>query len=247
MKLYKLYETLMSEAENPSCISKFGQELFGDELGGKERNTPIENNYLELIKDFTDNMYGEETTNQFINALQNLKSCMSQYPDVLVPDSSTVYRGTMIPLTYFINNKQPIDIQGPNNYTYKANSPVQSWSISYETASNFGSHETLNEISNSIGHVETSSREDLTRLLQTLVNEDMRLSFVFAYKTSPDEFIFKSQAFSKLSKMEHEVELIRFTNKPIHVTAYFNDNEDNHLSEDSINLIEAINKAISIR
>ena len=245
MKIYKLYESLLNEGEIASCVKNFGYELFGDQFGGAERNTPTENDYIEQIKDFTDDMYGEATTQEFINVLSNLKACMSRYPDVLVPESIVAYRGTMIPISYFIKNKQQIDLKKGNNYTYKAKSQVQSWTVRYENATSFGSYETFYEIVAKIDY-DATSKEGLIQLLKDVTEEDLRLPFILAYKTNLDEYIFKSEYFSKLSKMSHENEFIRFTNKPINVTAYMNDENTSYLTNRGIEMLKAINKAISL-
>ena len=98
MKIYEAYKTLLIEAEIESCVKKFGHELFGHELGGKEPNTGIENTYVRDIENFTDNKYGEEIDSSFVKALKTLKTCMGQYPEVLVPDTTSVYRGVTIPV-----------------------------------------------------------------------------------------------------------------------------------------------------
>ena len=113
MKILEIYKTLLKEAEIESCVKKFGHELFGHELGGKEANTGIENSYVRDISDFTDNKYGEETSPEFVKAVTNLKGCMKQYPEVLIPESTKVYRGITIPVKYFIDKKQVIDLNNP--------------------------------------------------------------------------------------------------------------------------------------
>jgi len=244
MKIYKLYESIVNENEITSCVKNFGYELFGDQFGGAERNTPTENNYIEQIKDFTDNMYGEETTQEFISALSKLKGCMNQYPDILVPENITTYRGTMIPISYFIKNKQAIELEKGNRYVYKANSLVQSWSISYESAANFGGYESFYEIVGKIDYID--AEDGLMKLLNDVTREDLRLPFILAYNTNPDEFIFKSEYFSVLSRMSHENEFIRFTNKPINVTAYMNDENTTDLTNRGIQMLKDINKGISM-
>ena len=106
MQILKIYKSLITESEIQSCVKRFGHELFGDELGGKERNTGVEDKYVEDIFDFTDNKYGQETNPEFITALGVLKGCMKQYPEVLVPDKALAYRGIVIPIKYFIDRKQ---------------------------------------------------------------------------------------------------------------------------------------------
>lgn len=244
MKIYKIYESIITEAEITSCVKKFGYELFGHELGGKEKNTGIENNYVRDISDFTDNKYGEEITPEFINALTTLKGCVKQYPEVLIPEKTNVFRGITIPVKYFINKNQPINLTGPNPYVYKASNKIQSWSNSFDAASTFGNHDTLNEISKNINFSEYSTPESRKQLLNLMISEDLRIAFVLEYMTNSNEFIFKSKYFRILSGAHHEDELIRIDNKPIQVTAKFNDHEDVFLSGKALSLIKYINQGI---
>lgn len=245
MKIYKLYETVLNENNVSSCVKAFGSELFGDQLGGNEPNTPIERNYADEIKDFTDNMYGESTTPEFIKALQHLKSCIGQYPEVLIPENITVFRGTMIPIKYFIVNKQKINFEGKNNYTYKANSQIQSWSIAYENAANFGSYDDLIWFSDKFDYDDTTDK-GLIDLLNLIISKDIRLPFILAHITNEQEFIFKSEHFRKLSKMPDENEIIRFTNQPVQVVAYLNDEQTENINKKTLKLLSDINKAISL-
>lgn len=245
MKIYKLYESFVREAEIEACVAKFGNELFGSQLGGSEKNTDLENDYLEKIKDFTDVSYGYDIDKSFVKALFDLKNCTNQYPEILIPEKTNVYRGTTIPVKYFIDNKQQISVENQNNYVYKANTLVQSWSTNFESASIFGSHDILNEISRNFDFDTLQTPEGRREFLQDMINEDLRIAFVLQYKTNTDEFIFKSKYFKKLSQAEYEEELIRIDNKPINVIAWFNDNDDVFLSGQSSLLIKYINKAIS--
>jgi hypothetical protein len=156
MKIYKLYESLINEVEIQACVNKFGYELFATELGGTEKNTGIENQYVRDISDFTDNMYGEDVTPEFISAMKNLKACMQQYPEVLIPEKTKVFRGITIPIKYFIDKKQEINLTSANPYTYKASSKIQSWSTEFDIAATFGNHDTLNEVAANIDFSEFS-------------------------------------------------------------------------------------------
>jgi hypothetical protein len=243
MKIYKLYESIISESEITSCVKKFGYELFGDELGGSEKNTGIENQYVRDIADFTDNMYGEETTPEFVSAMKNLKSCMRQYPDVLIPDKAKVYRGITIPLKYFVDTKQVINLTTPNPYVYKASSKIQSWSTDFEIASTFGNHDTLNELSNNIDFSELNTPKDRRDFLLEMIDEDLRIAFILEYSTNPNEFIFKAKYFKILSIANDEDEIIRIDNKPINVSAWFNN--DGGLTKKSLETIKYLNIGIT--
>lgn len=245
IKIVKIYENLINEAEIEACVKKFGHELFGQELGGKERNTSIENNYLRYINDFTDNRYGEETTPDFIKAITTLKGCANQYPEILIPEKTDVFRGLTIPVKYFIDHKQNISLTQPNPYVYKARNKIQSWSNSFDAASIFGNHETLNEVAGKLNFNDYNTPEGRRRLLSDMIHEDLRVAFVLKYTTNPKEFIFKSKYFKLLSAAQHEDELIRIDNKPINVSAIFNNNPDVFLSMAGLKLMKYINLAIS--
>jgi hypothetical protein len=244
MEIYKLYESVIIETQAESCVKRFGYELFGHELGGTEKNTGLENNYVRHIEDFTDNRFGEETTPEFISAIKTLKGCMKQYPDVLIPEKSKVYRGLTIPISYFINKKTPVSLVGANSYVYKATSKIQSWSTDFDSAAIFGSQEILNEIAVNIDFKDYATPETRKELLTDMVEEDLRVAFVLEYKTNPREFIFKSKYFRMLSAAYHENELIRIDNEPIIVNAKFNDTSHIFLSKKGFILMKYINKAI---
>lgn len=244
LKIYQLYESLILEAEVTSCVKKFGHELFGHELGGKEMNTGLENQYVRDISDFTDNMYGEETTPEFLTAIKTLKGCMSQFPEVLTPEKTKVYRGLTIPVKHFIGNKQPISLTAPMPYVYQARNKIQSWSDNMDAASLFGNHDTLNEVAAGINFAEYQTPEGRKNLLKNLIVEDLRIAFIIEYATNPKEFIFKSKYFRMLSAAHHEEELLRIDNHPIRVLAKFNDHQDVFLTGKGMSLIKYINKAI---
>lgn len=244
MELYKIYESLLIETEITSCVKKFGYELFGHELGGKEKNTGLENSYVRDISDFTDNKYGEETTPEFIKALDTLKGCMKQYPEVLIPEKTKVYRGLTIPARYFIEKKELITLTERFPYVYKARNEIQSWSDDFDAASTFGNHDTVNEIAAQINFSLYQTPEARQELLKKMIAEDLRIAFVIEYSTNPREFIFKSKYFKLLSMAHHENELIRMDNKPIRVMTKFNDHQDVFLSGKGLALVKYINKAI---
>lgn len=241
MKIHKLYKSLITETQFESCVKRFGHELFGHELGGNEKNTGLENNYVRYIEDFTDNQYGEETTQEFLNAIKNLKGCIGKYPEVLTPEKTMVYRGTVIPLSYFVKHKQPIDLNNPNKYIYKANSKIQSWSTTFETASKFGDNSMINDIAKE--YDDFSSPNINKNLLNDLINEDLRIAFILTYHTNPDEFLFNSKYFRILSMEQDEDELIRIDNTPIQTLATYNN--IGGIPKDTMILIKQINDNIS--
>jgi hypothetical protein len=247
MKIYEAYKNLLVEAQIESCVKSFGHELFGNELGGKEPNTGLENTYVRYIEDFTDNKYGEETDPSFVKALKTLKTCMGQYPEVLVPESTKIYRGIVLPVKDFIAKKQPISLTQPIPYLYKAPNKIQSWSNDLDAASTFGNHDTVNEVAKNINFADYATPEARQQLLKEMIAEDLRIAFVLEYHANPQEFIFKSKYFRILSSAHHEDELIRIDNKPIQVNAMFNQHEDVFLSMKGLTLIKYINAGIQGR
>jgi hypothetical protein len=245
MKLLNIYKTLITENQVESCVKNFGYELFGHELGGKEMNTGLENNYVRDIHDFTDNKYGEETTPEFMKALKTLKGCMKQYPEVLTPNSTFAYRGVTIPIKYFIDNRQVINFENSNEYIYKANNPIQSWSTAFDATTHFGFDDHINEIADDIDFEDYNSPENRLKLLELLIKHKVRIGFTLQYQPNEDEFIFNSKYFRLLSHNTHEDELIRFSDKPIKVKAWLTNSDDSKLNKNAFILLKTINKIIS--
>ena len=75
---------------------------------------------------------------------------MKSYPEVLVPETTKVYRGLTLPVSEFINSKHIIDTKQLFDYTYKTPYLIQSWSTSFDIASSFGNNEVLNEIADQL-------------------------------------------------------------------------------------------------
>jgi hypothetical protein len=244
MKIIDVYNSIINESKIEACVKKFGNELFADELGGNERNTGIENKYVDDIQDFTDNKYGEATDPDFYKTIKNLKACMQQYPEVLIPDKTKVYRGLTIPISFFINNKMVIDMEKPFPYIYKARNKVQSWSADLDAASLFGNQDMLNDLADNIDLLNYQTPEKRLNLLKIIQEKNPRIAFILEYVTNNDEFLFKSKYFRKLSKAHHEDELIRIDNKPIKVLTKFNNHEDVFIKYKSLKLIQIINKGI---
>jgi len=244
MGLYKIYESLLIESGVEGCFKLFGAELFGDELGGKEKNTPTENRYSDEITDFTDNMYGEELKPEFIKMIKTLKGCVSKYPEVLIPEETRIFRGTMIPLKYFVNNKEIIDIDKGNKYKYKANSKVQSWTENHVIANEFGDNSQLNTYANEININVYNSPEKRQELLNDLLSNNLYLAFRLAYHTNRNDFLFKSKYLNRLSYNGDEDEVIRINNGLIAVDAYLKINGAKGINEESHNLLKLINLAI---
>lgn len=243
MKLYKIYESLLSENNAEACIKKLGYELFSDELGGNEKNTPVENRFVDAIFDFTDNAYGEELTPDFIEMVKTLKACMNQYPEVLLPDDTIIYRGTVIPLKYFVINKQPINIKSGNEYIYRAYSTVQSWTTNHDVANDFGRNTMIDVLATEIDPLDYNTSESRKELLKYLIDVDLRISFTLVHRTNPNDFLFKDKYFSRLSANGYESEVIRINNGPLKLVAYINFGT-NKISYKTIQLIDLINRGI---
>lgn len=246
MKIFEVYKGIVNERQIEACVKNFGEELFSPQLGGDEPNTRLEDRYLELIHDFTDNAYGEETNPDFIKALSNLKRCTEQYPEILTPKDTMAYRGTTIHVSHFIDNRLTIETDREYSYVYKASSPIQSWSTNAKASENFGKHEIVNEIARKIDFEDYTTPESRRDLLNLMVKEEMRIGFVLSYMANENQFIFNSEYFRVLSAMYAEEEVIRMTNKPINVTAKFNTNsQEAKLTSDGFTLIKLVNQAIT--
>lgn len=246
MKLFKLYESVLAEGDIESCIKLFGHEIFGDELGGSEKNTPTEDRYHDEIKDFTDNMYGDSLTPEFIEAVKNMKACMGKYPEVLVPENTIAYRGTMIPLAYFIDEGIEINLNGPTPYIYRAKTKIQSWTTNIKTANNFGDNEHIDDFSYNFKFDDDVNEKLANEWIHDMLAENMRISFNLAYRTNPDDFMFKPKYFDMLAYHGDENELIRINNKPINVDALLKTEGQGALSRHSIELLKLVNYYINL-
>lgn len=247
MKLVKIYENLILEKDAQACVTQFGKELFADQLGGKEPNTSKEDRYVDLVSDFTDNQYGEEMNPEFLAAMNNLKGCMTKYPEVLKPETSKIYRGTTISADYFIKNKILISKVNPFKYEYKASSVLQSWSKEEGKASFFGGHDVINEVGKKfISGGYDKSKELIKQFIeQEVIGKRVTMGFVLEYKTNSKEFLFKSKYFNELSSAgQEEAEILRIDNKPCITIAKFNLSENHYISLNGVQLIAAINHYI---
>lgn len=244
MEILKIYNNLITETAAQSCVRSFGKELFAQPLGGNEPNTTLEDDYLNIISDFTDASYGDSIKPEFLAAIKNLKGCMKSYPEVLVPETTKVYRGLTLPVSEFINSKHIIDTKQLFDYTYKTPYLIQSWSTSFDIASSFGNNEVLNEIADQLDLSNYNTPQNRQELLKLVTKEGLTIAFVLEYTSNSSEFLFKSKYFKKISANEHEEEILRIGNKPIVVKAKFNDHEDVFLSMNGLRLIKLINLAI---
>jgi hypothetical protein len=217
--------------------------LFGDQLGGSENNTRIEDRFADIISDFTDKSYGEEITDKFVSVVDKLYGCMGVYPDVLIPDDVTTFRGTTIPASYFIDNRILIPTKGNSiKYVYKASSPIQSWTTSHNTALQFGTHDVANELSDILNDHDGDVTE---LLLRDIWDSDLRIPFTLEYQTNPHEYMFKGEVFNQLSEHSAEHEILRVDNRPIEVIGSLNTANHSGYSRYTVRLYEFINRFIS--
>lgn len=242
--LYKIYHNQLLEGSTERCFTMFGNELFGDELGGNEKNTSTEDKYVDAIVDFTDNMYGEEITSDFIKQINNLKNCMSKYPEVLMPEKTTVYRGTMIPLKYFASTGKVIDFDKGNLYEYKAYSKIQSWTTNHSIANEFSSNLHLNRYASEIYLGEFNTPERRLELLNDLLKDNTNISFNLHHNVNKDDFLFKSKYLNRLSYNGDEDETLRINNKSIIVRAFVKIGGTQGLNKKGHKLFQLLNMAI---
>jgi len=170
---------------------------------------------------------------------------MGQYSEVLIPEETRVFRGTMIPLKYFVKNKEIINLEGGGNkYNYKAKSKVQSWTVNHQIANKFGDNSQLNRYAKQINVDDYDSPIKRKELLNDLISENLYLGFRLTYNTTINDFLFKSKYLNRLSHNGDEDEIIRVTNGPIIVDAYLKTGVGTDFNGLSFNLIKLINLAI---
>lgn len=229
IKIYNIYKNLIKENETSSninfCIKSFGYELFGDQLGGNERNTEKEDEYLTLIKNFTIDEYGASITPEFINAINNLASCVSKYPEVLVTKGK-VYRATRIPYQYIFKMVNKFNENNMVPYVYKANTIIQSWTEKYEIAlifssgiSGFKLPDGAQEFKKLIVKYKSSDNIEKIKILNYILNKFNFLNHfvpvILSVNAEDNKFLFKGKYFNKLSDSHDEYEVLRISNEPL--------------------------------
>jgi hypothetical protein len=249
MKLYKIYENLLTESKISGCLTKYGNQLFAQQLGGTEVNTDIENNHLDLIQKYTDDEFGSELNNDTVEALNSLINCVKQYPEVLEPNNVNVYRGERIKLSYFIENNILIPLKTPIKHTFNAKNPFQSWTENLEVAQSF---------SNAFDDVNDKMWENFTKEFKMVYNKgekvendfylnkvlkkymDLKIPVIVSIKATSETFLFKADVMNKISSMDvPEYEVIRIGNSPISVDMNLS-NVLNLYSVKALNLINDI-------
>jgi len=219
MKLFKLYKNIITESNAEFCIKNYGQDLFGNQLGSDEPNTDTENMDVHNIVDFTGVSFGEDLTNSVVNTINRLKKCIDVYPEILIPEKTKLYRGTVVPiLTLLKKSKQFPTAQQPVPFVYRGKSIVQSWSESLKSTQVFGRDDELNDYSEIFD--EPLDQIDLNDILEDI--GEMMVPIIIEYESNSEDFLFRSKYLSKLSNHPQEMEVIRINNNPITVNAYLN-------------------------
>lgn len=189
-----LEETLSTEA-----IKKFGHVLFGSARQLPEQDTAYEKKIYKNITDWIKGayMYGRQN-NDIDNIIKELLDLQNQYPDVLKPDTTTLYRGVQL-LSYEQFHIKKRDFKNLDNsymiskkaYSIFPKSNIQSWTTDIQTAENF------------------------------IKNEFYDDALVYKAIFSPNELLFNSNILYELAKADGatvaENEVIHFGNKPIDV------------------------------
>jgi len=235
MKLVKLYEAVLKENDAQACVARFGDVLFGDQLGGKEKNTKIEDKHAKAVYNFTDFDFGENMKPEIEQAISDLQGCMSTYPEILKPKTEKVFRGTSAPIMEFIKNHKLPTYNETAPFIYRAKSPIQSWSEYESVAESFGDAEKLNQLTRQYDFSKSSINEIIPMLSK------IRIPVILVYIATPKDFLFKGEYLNQMSEFGTEHEVIRVDNSPIKVDAYLN---EKWLSSESKKLMTKLNKLL---
>ena len=178
--------------------SDFEKVLFGDLKNDPEKDTDIEYKIYMAISNFI-KFPDQEAKGNALKALKYLKHFKDIFPDDLVPDSRTVYRGTSITMNMFVKNINSIKINKESevleftfDYYYKAKAPIQSWTTISAIGGTFRGKES---------------------------EETMHVNIpVVLVAEADDSFILNSKLTNRISKQYHnysEHEIIRISKNPI--------------------------------
>ena len=141
MKNFK--EILTEKMSVDECEKKFGEFLFGSFKGfykkEVEKDTPIEKDVFKRIIKFVQGEYVDAKKDEIlIKALMDLKDCKNKYKQILEPDKTELYRGTIVKKSELKNmDKCEKKYYLKGTYTYKGKSKIQSWSPSFASAGLF--------------------------------------------------------------------------------------------------------------
>jgi len=153
--------------------------------------------------------------------MANLKKCTSTYPEVLIPDSEILYRGSNLPLAFFLKNRFKMSQEGVD-YIYNPKSPIQSWTANEKVAEQFTG--VFDVEFDKIGkefmkyHLKGLKAEDKF-FLEILTRKEylkMPIPVIYVSKSNKEDFLFKHKYFNVLTG-EDEDEVIRVSPEPISV------------------------------
>jgi len=223
MKLYKAYKQVLTEGTVEACVSRFGQELFSPQMGGQEPNTDIEDDYAELIRNYTGGEFGDRVDSEFIEMARNLKKCVAAYPEILYPEKYA-YKGTKTTLKALMEPyneiKNQIKTGQPFEMLYVAKTPIQSWSDDEDVAKeDFGqSGPTLIKLLQKFDKAKETGtvKQFIDQVIEH--NLDTQVPLILKYVTNSDDFLFKGKFFNYLSRNDDN-EVLRLDNRPIKVMA----------------------------
>jgi len=223
MKLYKLYESVLTEGQAEACISQFGRELFSPEFGGDEPNSELEDEAIELIHKFNTSKNGSKVNPDFIDMARRLRTCVSSYPEVLHPEGMA-FRGTKVSIEDLLESfdriKNQIRHGQPFKMVYHAKTPIQSWSDDEIIAKDeFG--QSGAQLMDILDRFDRARKSGTVMDFLEHIHEhalETRVPVVLAYRTTSNDFIFKGKYFSYLSQKD-ENEILRIDNRPIEVNA----------------------------
>lgn len=241
MKLVNLYEYVIREGAAESCVAEFGKLLFGDQLGGSEKNTDVEDSHASTVSDFTNIDYGPNIKPEIVTAVEHLQGCINTYPEILKPETEKVYRGTTIPIISFIKNGQIPTNTIPQPYEYRAKSKIQSWTDDIKIAKIFRGTEDNTDINRFSRTISTDELQNANVNALIAQITKFKIPVVIEYVATEKDFLFKSKYLNKLSEFENENEVLRIENNPIIVNAYLN---DKWLNNTSRLLISKINESL---
>lgn len=222
MEIFKIYTTLITERQAQACVKKFGYRLFDPQLAsGEEENTKLEDEYVSQIEKFSRISHGNRLNSEMIKIANDLRSCMSSYPEILYPEGMA-YRGVVRPLSDIIKLYQKQQ-KNPFLMQYQPKSYIQSWTSDKEIAKDFADIEIRGEylqtILNQFYHIKEKSPKDMPEFILKIKNisNDIKIPLIMSLETNPKNFLFKSEYFTNLSAHPYEHELLGIGDKPINV------------------------------
>lgn len=244
-------KVFLNEEESHSnvdwCIRNYGKELFSKTFGGNEEDTEKEMQDKVNIRRFTNVNYGKSLDSNIENTISDLRKCVSTYSKVLEPKNEEVFRGTSIKLRDFIKLFGS-DVTRKVDYIYKPKSPIQSWAVSLKSAASFYDISNKTSLVNLINKlapilIKDKSTEIGDHVINSLPPNYLDYNMPIILQTNStieNKFLFKPSYFRRLSRFQHEYELIRIDQSPIKCTMFFN----SELPLDGVNVNQAVSRFI---